>query len=427
MDEHNQSGDKRQPTTGDGSVTAAENSRSSRPSAVELREMLDQVREHAAAAAPAAGASKRPPKPRCSTCARASCVGCRAFDPKAQPAELAQRQLERARERSDRRAARAVAGAGAVAPIAPPPAAAALQEQRIERERERRRAVPLERVERKREHDAKWHAQRLEREQDNEQRWRARFAAKWGPVLKVREEQQIRKQRKDGDGGDLIRELVVIPRKLWQDCWAMYSDDSGRAAWKLWAPVPAVRRAIMMRVAFGLVSDGRGGRHARYDFSDARARAVATLAYALHVLSTSTRRRGVWGGGAVLGVTRGAFCHLLRNMKSRKAKIPGITTVFGTHRPGATLEQPGQLGYMTALKKAGYCYSRQLPSAEAEPCERWGVYTSARYQVASSEIEHAARFIGLDGALLELATTWTRDGLEAALTALERPPPLAPA
>lgn len=427
MTEHNHSREKRQPDNGDDVVTAAEKGPSRRPTAAELREMREQVRAHAAAAAPAAGASRRQPRPRCSTCSRSSCVGCRPFDPKAQPAELQQQQLERARERSERRAARAVAGAGAVAPIAPPPAAAAQQEQRIERERERRRAKPLERVERDRTRDAEWHAQQLEREQTNETRWRERFEAKWGAVLKLREEQRITKQRKEGDSGDLIRELVVIPRKLWRDCWAMNSDPSGRAAWKLWAGVPAVRRAIMMRVAFGLVSDGAGGRHARYDFSDARARAVATLAYALHVLSTSTRRRGVWGGGAVLGVTRGAFCHLLRNVHSKKARVPGITTVFGTHRPGATLEQPGQLGYMTALKKAGYCYSRQLPSAEAEPCERWGVYTSARYQVASSELEHAGRFVGFDGVLLDLATTWTREGLEPALRRLDRPPPPPPA
>lgn len=281
----------------------------------------------------------------------------------------------------------------------------------IERMRERGRAVREARARAARRAEEAWHQRALQRH---------------GPAIDAREAE------------GLARELAFIPRWIWRACWAIVADSSGRAAWALWRKVPPVRRSIAICVAFGVVSDGQGGFVARYRMADLRARRVLALAFALHALSAATRRRGIWSGGAVLGLTRRTYCMLLRHPDDpRPEALPHRNTVFGTHRRGATLDQPGQLGYMTALRRAGYCYSRRLPAEVAEPCERFvvpdrvtgelRVWTTARYQLAAHDFAWANQWLGPRAAdILQLAVVWTREGIEAALNRLLGPPqPLA--
>lgn len=273
------------------------------------------------------------------------------------------------------------------------------------------------RIEAARERRQETAKQRRDRARRANERLAARVHAELGPILKAR-------------GAELtVDQMVLIEREVWHTSWAIKADATGRAVWAAFRNVPAAQRAHMLTLALGIV-DGR----ARYRFSDERARAVAAVCYVLIAMAKTTKRGGPFGGGLVMGITRNAFCALLRDVNDPRGGVPCLTTVFGTHVPGngrsdrERLERPWELGYMTVLKLGKFCYSQQLPSADAEPCERWGTYTSARYWLGAWQFETIYRRTGSAvGGLMELATVWLREGLEAALQHLATAPPDTPA
>ncbi len=224
----------------------------------------------------------------------------------------------------------------------------------------------------------------------------------------------------------LAFELRLIPVHVWRTCWKIVGDASGAAARAAWRGVAPLLRARMLRAALNM----QGIEAARYSWADKRARRICALAWALYTLAKRTRRRGQWAGGLVLGVTRGALCHLLRDPYEPSAEdaVPGISALAGTHRKGATAAS-GEVGYMLALKEVGFVYSQRVHNRDnALPCERWGAWCSARYWLASGVYERAVAELGHDaGALLEFAAAWVADGMQPALRRLFAQPPPLPA
>lgn len=282
----------------------------------------------------------------------------------------------------------------ATLPPAPPPKGAE-QPARAARRRERKPSV--------------------QRDRAANEAWAKRVLEKWQPLMDRRER------------AGLAWELRLIPRDVWRTSWKIVGDASGAAARAAWRGVAPLLRVRMLRAALSM----HGASSARYSWARLRARRICALAWALQALAKRGRRRGQWAGGLVCGVTRNALCHLLRDPYEPSAElaVPSVSALAGTHRVGATVES-GELGYMMALKAAGFCYSQRVgPASNPLPCERWGAWCSARYWLAAGVYERAVAEFGVDaGALLEFSAGWVRDGLEPALgRLLALPPPTATA
>jgi hypothetical protein len=235
---------------------------------------------------------------------------------------------------------------------------------------------------------------------------------RWKSVAKERAEK-----------GGLAVDVAVVPLSTWLTCWAIVCDATGaalRAAFKLARNTAAKENAL--RAALNVTTGGV----ARYRFSTStaeglRSRRIAALAIAMLELAKPTKVRGAYGGGEVLGIPRGAFCELLRDVndprrapkvdwyavrhckfcksrgcavcKERDPGVPHVNTVFGSHRDGGTAES-GEVGYWRALHEAGFGYRRQLPPREAAAVElAFGPYATNRYQICASKPERCAERI----------------------------------
>lgn len=212
------------------------------------------------------------------------------------------------------------------------------------------------------------------------------------------------------DRGGIAVDPTVIPLDVWLTSWAVVADETGaalRAAFKFARNTAAKENAL--RAALCVTSGGV----ARYRFSrDRRSRCIAATALNMLALAKPTKVKGAYGGGEVLGVPRGAFCELLRDVNdpreaerqdlsqpcpvcyrdercshTRAPGVPAVNTVFGRHRVDGTAEG-GEVGYWQALYEAGFGYSRQLPPSEAEPVElAFGPHATNRYQICASKPE----------------------------------------
>lgn len=167
----------------------------------------------------------------------------------------------------------------------------------------------------------------------------------------------------------------LIPRDVLVMTRTIIADGTGGAS-KMYARRMGNRVYAGAVMAAALVPLAPGSY--RYSLADTRARCIVALGCALHALSSSTRRTGRWSR-VVKGVPIGALQALLANPFEPERR-PSRSAVSGTHRGDATLES-GQLGYLRALEASGALYSQQLPSSQADECERlWpSGYTSNRY------------------------------------------------
>jgi hypothetical protein len=182
--------------------------------------------------------------------------------------------------------------------------------------------------------------------------------------------------------------LRAIPLAVWVGCAQVVSDATGRAA-------RIHIRRLVNRTAAGAILAAAMPPDADSTWASLRARRIAALGLALVWLGQYTARVGPWNC-IVKGIPRGALATLLRNpfdarpamgTRKRAAGIPALTTLFGTHRPGAA-DDSGDAGYFPALRAAGLVYRQQLPAAhvgagELGPsgyaCNRYWIVTDARY------------------------------------------------
>jgi hypothetical protein len=178
-----------------------------------------------------------------------------------------------------------------------------------------------------------------------------------------------------------------VPMRVWVMCSQVIADPSGKAG-RIHLRRMRNRTAAgaILTAAMERAGDEQTAAERARSWSDMRTRRIAALGLALATLAAPTRRRGPWGA-IVIGIPRGAFAALLRDPFDARAKAkPAITTLFGTHRPGAA-ETSGQVGYFVALRAAGLVYRQQLPKHEASAYECWGPsgYATNRYWVATDE------------------------------------------
>jgi hypothetical protein len=187
---------------------------------------------------------------------------------------------------------------------------------------------------------------RVQQQQRNDQRWLERRRAKFRAA-----------------GHDSI----TFARAQWQESATMEGDPSGRAAWMYLArcknrvAVGAIRRA-----AFA------GGR----TWSNPRTIHIINLGLAIVANAAATRRKGKWRN-CIEGVPREAFAKLLRNPHT--LHVPSITALTGVHRSDGDLDN-GQIGYLTALERAGLLYRQQLRRCADDPsCNLYWVASHSAY------------------------------------------------
>jgi len=164
-------------------------------------------------------------------------------------------------------------------------------------------------------------------------------------------------------GGTIQRQdLTRIPSAVWRMAAQVIADQTGRAARIYLARMSA--RASAGAILRAALENGQA-------WADLRARRIAALGLALDALSRRTRRRGLWTR-VVMGITRAAFCALLRNpFDPRERARPSVSACFGVHRSGAADDAASNaIGYFRALARAGAAYAQQLPTTQAAACER---------------------------------------------------------
>ena len=149
----------------------------------------------------------------------------------------------------------------------------------------------------------------------------------------------------------------VIPANLWIDAQIIVSDATGRAV-RAFAHQTDNKIALarIHRAALAIDNDGR----AQYDYAgdsvtSCRARRVFALGYLMLRLSRGTRRRGQWNR-LLAGITQRALITAISDPYNSSRKKLARTTVTGRHR---RVGQAGEIGYLDALKRSGFCYTRQ--------------------------------------------------------------------
>lgn len=177
-------------------------------------------------------------------------------------------------------------------------------------------------------------------------------------------------------------EIELIPGRVWTMAMVVLSDPTGQAA-KIYLARQRNRVAVGAIREAALVPGPAG---CRYTWADWRARAITALGLALLMMCHRTARRGIWAS-MVKGLTIGAFGALLRNPWDRTAR-PSRTAISGVHRAGGSYRE-GTVGYLTALRQAGFCYSQQLPASDVTPAERWvtrrgDIRASNRYWIVTA-------------------------------------------
>lgn len=180
--------------------------------------------------------------------------------------------------------------------------------------------------------------------------------------------------------------LRMVPLAVWTGCAQVVADPTGRAARiHLRRLVNRTAAGAILRAALGAGSDGT--------WATLRTRRIAALGLALVWLGQYTARVGPWNC-IVKGIPRAALAVLLRDPFDTRARsgkrgagVPAVTTLFGTHRPGAA-DDSGDAGYFCSLRSAGLVYRQQVPAWDAGPgevgpsgytCNRYWIVTDARY------------------------------------------------
>jgi hypothetical protein len=152
----------------------------------------------------------------------------------------------------------------------------------------------------------------------------------------------------------------VFPRAVRVMVTDILADPSGRAvlvhAATLRRSFSGVPLWAIVRAALGPRDDGQVKR----TWCDERARKIAALGFAMLMCSRPTSRRSQWRH-IVRGQTHASWQALLRSPFER-SREPSRTTLAGRTR--------SSVGYLVALREAGFLYAQQLPASEVEDWER---------------------------------------------------------
>jgi hypothetical protein len=197
---------------------------------------------------------------------------------------------------------------------------------------------------------------------------------------------------------------VLIPAHLWKQTQHILADPSGWAA-KYYSKIcyHKIGVSIVHRAALCYDADGKpkysyigNGREA------CRARFVLAAGLLLLCLARRTGRHGHGWDRLVSGIPQAAILTALRDPFT--GKLPSSSSFNGTHHKTELEITDGNVGYLTALKRAGLCYTRQTKTAEkhlAKDVKGWedirpeeqlgkrtpsGLFVSlARYWIVSAE------------------------------------------
>lgn len=216
---------------------------------------------------------------------------------------------------------------------------------------------------------------------------RKMVAARAAIVAKRESEHLARLTQRIASVGGKWTAIRVIPIAVWTMTAQVIADATGRAA------RIHLRRCKNRTVAGATLAAAFGTREAdettpRRSWAELRTRRIVAFGLALAALGRyKAGRAGPWRA-CVIGIPRGAFAALLRDPHDERSRAtPSISACYGTHRPGATADDAGQVGYFVALRAAGAVYRQQLPQREATATELWGPsgYAINRYWIATDE------------------------------------------
>ena len=189
----------------------------------------------------------------------------------------------------------------------------------------------------------------------------------------ARDSEHLRRVRArlKSQGVSMVPPLRVIPGHTWIMSREVQADQSGRAATiHLRQLRNKVAAGAILRAALGTQPDGTTLR----TWTDRRARMICALGLALVQLAVGFKRRSHFTM-VVRGITRGALAAILQD--PHDGGRPGLTTLTGVPRPGRG-------GYVLELIRAGLCRRIRIPAEDADECEKWGPWTSNRYEITCS-------------------------------------------
>jgi hypothetical protein len=166
-----------------------------------------------------------------------------------------------------------------------------------------------------------------------------------------------------------------IPSKVWTMASDILADQTGKASIKYLSGCSNRTAVNAIRKAAQPIDESTG--EVLRNLSNERSRRIVALGLSMLALGNSTRRKGPWKL-LVRGIPQGAFTALLRNPYT--GERPGISAINGIHSADDSLDG-GQLGYLRALERAGFCYSQQLPITEVGPNEAYGTHALNRYWI----------------------------------------------
>jgi hypothetical protein len=155
-------------------------------------------------------------------------------------------------------------------------------------------------------------------------------------------------------------DIRVIPPHIWKTCQHVIADSSGWAAKHFSKKCPdKIGITIIHRAALSFDKNGEQEKYSYQGDSPGSIRARKILAHGLlfEMLARRTGRRGQGWNRIVKGIPQAAIQAVLRDPYS--GHRPHINSINGTHRKCSSDETNGSVGYLTALKRVGFCYSRQ--------------------------------------------------------------------
>lgn len=148
----------------------------------------------------------------------------------------------------------------------------------------------------------------------------------------------------------------LIPTEIWRNCKVIVSDATGRTIEEFSKQISnKIALSRIHRAALAIDDQGKAVFCYRGDNPGSlRARRIFALGYLCLAVAKSTRRKGQYKY-LVAGIPQSAMISALESPNSKRQRIHP-RTFTGIHAYTST---PGQIGYLDALKKSGFCYSRQ--------------------------------------------------------------------
>lgn len=158
---------------------------------------------------------------------------------------------------------------------------------------------------------------------------------------------------------------ALIPAHLWKQTRHILADHSGWAA-RYYSKICYHKIGVSICHRAALCYDSKGVPKYSYigNGRDAcRARFVLAAGLLLLCLARRTGRHGHGWNRLVWGIPQKAILTALRDPFT--GRLPSSSSFNGTHHQTDDKEvTDGNVGYLTALKRAGLCYTRQTKTAE---------------------------------------------------------------